>query len=96
MDPQLRRKHPTITQDPAIMVGKPTLNGTRLTVEAVVRMVAAEGSVQQAADAYRIRLEDVKAALYYAADHVRSPYKLVDEDAWDGDAWEEVVVTAAE
>jgi len=61
--------HPRIERDPAVMVGKPVIRGTRVTVEVILREVAAGRSIAEIADAYpRVSLEDVEAALIYAAD----------------------------
>ena len=63
--------HPRIERDPAVMVGKPVIRGTRVTVEAILREAAAGLSIAEIADAYpRVSLEDVEAALTYAADYM--------------------------
>jgi uncharacterized protein (DUF433 family) len=64
-------EHPRIERDPAIMVGKPVIRGTRVTGELVRRDVAAGRSFAAIADAYpRLSLEDIQAALTYAADYM--------------------------
>ncbi|NER08668.1 MAG: DUF433 domain-containing protein [Okeania sp. SIO3C4] len=61
--------HPRITADPAIMLGKPCIAGTRITVEAVLRLLAAGAAIERTLEAYpHIEREDVMAALAYAAD----------------------------
>jgi uncharacterized protein (DUF433 family) len=40
---------PRIVADPAIMMGKPTIEGTRITVEHILRMFAA-GHAEETAD----------------------------------------------
>jgi uncharacterized protein (DUF433 family) len=63
--------HPRIERDPAVMVGKPVTKGARLTVEHILRDVASGLSFAEIADAYpRISVEDVQAALAWAADFV--------------------------
>ncbi len=64
-------EHPRIERDPAVMVGKPVIRGTRITVDLILREVAAGRSFAEIADAYpRISVEDVQAALAYATDFV--------------------------
>lgn len=60
-----------ITSDPRVMVGKPVIKGTRLTVEHVLENLAGGMSVEDYVDAYPgVSAEDVRAALAYAADHL--------------------------
>lgn len=61
--------HDRITVDPKIMLGKPVIRGTRITVELVLRKIA-EGADQNALlAAYpHLKREDIQAALRYAAD----------------------------
>jgi uncharacterized protein (DUF433 family) len=54
--------------DPHVQGGKPVLRGTRVTVDAVVRALAAGDDVATVARAYRLTEEQVRAALAYAAD----------------------------
>ena len=55
--------------NPAIMLGKPVIRGTRITVELVLRKIS-EGATQgDLLDAYpHLTPEGIKAALAYAAD----------------------------
>lgn len=57
-----------ITYNPAIMVGKPVIRGTRIPVDLLVRLVA-QGIPYPAilADYPRLQAEDIQAALFYAA-----------------------------
>jgi uncharacterized protein (DUF433 family) len=57
--------------DPRVMLGKPVIRGTRITVELVLRKLS-EGATEQALlDAYpRLTVEDIRAAIGYAADVV--------------------------
>jgi uncharacterized protein (DUF433 family) len=65
--------HDRISQDPAIMGGKPVIKGTRITVEHILRECAAGVSVEDYVDQHpHITVEDVRAALAYAADHMRT------------------------
>ncbi|MEO7027525.1 MAG: DUF433 domain-containing protein [Caulobacteraceae bacterium] len=64
-------EHDRIERDPAVMMGKPVVRGTRVTVEVILREVSAGLSIAEIADAYpRLTDADVKAALAYAADYM--------------------------
>lgn len=57
-----------IVSDPRTMLGKPCISGTRLTVEHVLRELAAGSSVDQLVLDYpQLSREDVLAALEFAA-----------------------------
>ena len=57
-----------ITFDPRVMAGKPVIQGTRVPVEMVVRMVAQGISDDEILREYlRLQPEDIRAALLYAA-----------------------------
>jgi uncharacterized protein (DUF433 family) len=56
-----------ITQDPAVMVGKPVVKGTRIPVELVLGHLAANPGMDDLFGAYpHLTLENVKACLAYA------------------------------
>lgn len=56
-----------IKSDPAVMMGKPVVAGTRITVELILEKLAAGESVEQILDAHpRLTREAVSAALLYA------------------------------
>ncbi len=58
-----------ISIDPKIMVGKPVICGTRIPVELVVRMLAQGVPESDILREYpRLKLEDIRAALTYAAE----------------------------
>lgn len=58
-----------ITLNPAIMAGKPTIRGLRITVEQILKALAADIPVQELLEDYpELEHEDIKAALLYAAD----------------------------
>ena len=64
MDEQQTR----IVINPQVMVGKPVIRGTRITVELIVRMFAQGISEQEILREYpRLKTEDLRAALAYAA-----------------------------
>jgi uncharacterized protein (DUF433 family) len=57
-----------IRLDPNVMGGKPTVEGTRVTVGTIVGLIAAEHSIEDVLEAYPyLQREDVLAALAYAA-----------------------------
>jgi uncharacterized protein (DUF433 family) len=63
--------HPRISIDPAVMVGKPCIKGTRITVELILRWLSEGRSFAELLEAYpHIAENDIKAALAYAADQV--------------------------
>ncbi len=56
-----------IKTDPAVMMGKPVIAGTRITVELILEKLAAGETVEQILDAHpRLTREAVSAALLYA------------------------------
>lgn len=60
---------PVITSDPAVMLGKPVVAGTRITVELILRKLGAGESIDQLLDAHpRLTREAVLAALRFAAE----------------------------
>ena len=62
-----------IVIDPNVMLGKPVIAGTRITVEQVLRKLAASMSVEELLRDYpRLTREDIQAALAYASDAVGS------------------------
>jgi uncharacterized protein (DUF433 family) len=63
--------HPRIQSDPKIMMGKPVIRGTRITVEHILRCLAAGDSVEQLlSDHPRLTQVDIRAAQAFAADHL--------------------------
>ena len=63
--------HPRITSDPAVMLGKPCIKGTRITVELILRWLSEGRTFAELLEAYpRLSEDDIKAALAYAADTV--------------------------
>ena len=59
---------PRITSDPAVMLGKPCIAGTRITVELILRKLGAGRTIEDLLDAYpNIKRPDILAALDYAA-----------------------------
>lgn len=61
-----------IVCDPDILVGKPTIKGTRISVELVLGWLGAGWSIDQVLENYpHIAREDVLAALSYASEYMR-------------------------
>jgi uncharacterized protein (DUF433 family) len=58
---------PRIVVDPEVRFGRPVIEGTRAPVERIVGKLAGGMTAQEVADEYGIALEDVRAALSYAA-----------------------------
>ncbi len=56
-----------ITVDPGVMAGKPVIRGTRITVDVILELLAAGMEPREIAEDYRISIEDIRAALLYAA-----------------------------
>ena len=55
--------------NPAVMLGKPVIRGTRVPVELILRKLADGMTEAELLDAYpRLTREDIQAALAYAAD----------------------------
>ena len=64
-------KHERIAIDPRVMVGKPVIKGTRITVELILRKIADDYSEADLLEAYpHLTREDIRAAIAYAADVV--------------------------
>ena len=56
-----------ISQDPAVMVGKPVIKGTRIPVERILGHLAENPDLDDLFGAYpELTIDDVKAALAYA------------------------------
>ena len=54
--------------NPKVMMGKPVIRGTRITVELILRKLAEGATEEDLLDAYpRLTREDIEAAIGYAA-----------------------------
>ena len=62
-----------IVSDPAVMMGKPVIAGTRITVELILEKLAAGETIEQILEAHpRLTREAVQAALAFAAEVLRA------------------------
>ena len=64
-------EHPLIERNPQIMLGKPVIKGTRITVELIMRKLADGFTVTDILEMYpHLTIEQVQAAFAYAADKI--------------------------
>jgi uncharacterized protein (DUF433 family) len=62
-----------ITLDPKIMVGKPVIKGTRLTVEYILNLLAHGATTQEILQEYEgLTQEDIQACLLFATRSLKS------------------------
>ena len=62
-----------IISDPSIILGKPVIAGTRITVELILKKLAAGEAIEQILEAYpRLTREGIQAALTYTTGVLRS------------------------
>lgn len=72
--------HPRISSDPSVMMGKPCIQGTRITVELVLRKLGAGRSFADILAAYpHLTEDDLRAALAFAADYLQHETVLAAE-----------------
>jgi len=68
MGRKARKGNGRIVVDERIMVGKPIISGTRITVEAIIKRLAEGFTTKELLEEYpKLKEEDVKAALDYVA-----------------------------
>ena len=68
---QIAMETDLIKTDPNVMMGKPVIAGTRITVELILEKLAAGETVEQILDAHpRLTREAVSAALLYAVQNL--------------------------
>lgn len=66
-------KNALIVADPRVMMGKPVVAGTRITVELILEKLAAGESFEQLLDEHpRLSREAIRAALEFAASALRA------------------------
>jgi uncharacterized protein (DUF433 family) len=69
-----------IVSDPEILLGKPVVKGTRLTVELILGWLAQGWTQEMLIEAYpQLSRDDVLAALAYAAEMLRDEYLTLDK-----------------
>ena len=68
-----------ITIDPKIMVGKPVIRGTRLSVQFIVGLLSQGASVEEIIDEYDgLTHEDVQACLLFASEALEDYFEGVE------------------
>lgn len=66
-------KERLITSDPAVMMGKPVVAGTRITVEYILEKLAAGETIEQIVDAHpALNRDAVLAAIDFAREALRA------------------------
>lgn len=61
--------HDRIEVNPRVMLGKPVIRGTRVTVELILRKLAEGATEEELLDGYpHLTVNDIRAAMGYAAD----------------------------
>ncbi len=62
-----------IVSDPKVMMGKPTIAGTRITVEFILESLAAGETLEQMLEEHpRLKREDIQAAFAFAAEALKA------------------------
>ena len=70
---QIEKKYNLIVSDPSIMMGKPVIAGTRITVENILEKLSFGETIDQILKAYpRLTKEAIFQALAFAADALRA------------------------
>jgi uncharacterized protein (DUF433 family) len=75
---------PLIVSNPAVMMGKPVIAGTRITVELILEKMASGETIEQILEAHpRLTRQGVLAAIDYANHVLRSDivYPIVSQSA---------------
>jgi uncharacterized protein (DUF433 family) len=68
--------HPRVHRDPAVLLGKPRIRGTRLSVELILTDLGAGWPFEEMLASYpALRREDILAVLNYAADVVHAVWR---------------------
>ena len=66
-------KENLIVSDPKVMMGKPVIKGTRITVELILEKLAAGETPEQIIEAHpRLPREAIRAALAFASEALRA------------------------
>jgi len=65
-----------VESNPKVMLGKPVIVGTRITVELILEKLAAGETVEQILDAHpRLTREGISAALLYAVKNLKGSFQ---------------------
>jgi len=68
--------------NPRVMLGKPVIRGTRITVELILRKLGEGATTKDLVEAYpHLRADDIQAAITYAADTAHEEIVLVEPKA---------------
>lgn len=66
-------QEPMVVSDPKLMMGKPVIRGTRITVELILEKLAAGESADQILSEHpRLTPEGIRAAIAFAAEALRA------------------------
>ena len=69
----MNQKEKQIVSNPSVMMGKPVIKGTRITVELILEKLAAGETIEQILDAHpRLTREAVQEALSFAAEALKA------------------------
>ncbi len=69
----MNRDNLRIASNPNVMMGKPVIAGTRITVELILEKLAAGETFEQILEAHpRLTQEDIQAALAFAVEALRA------------------------
>lgn len=80
-----------IAMNPKVMLGKPVIRGTRITIELILRKLGEGTTPADLVDAYpHLTVEDIRAAITYAADMVAH-----ERNSWMADECDFLAVKAA-
>ncbi len=67
-----------IAVNPNVMLGKPCIKGTRITVELIIKKLSEGASIDDIIEGYpKLTVEDIRAALAYSADVISREELLV-------------------
>lgn len=67
---------PRVTVDEKVRFGRPVIEGTRVPVDLVIGKLAGGMSVEETCEEYDITLDDIRAALGYAASVLAEDHDL--------------------
>ena len=67
-----------ITSDYKILLGKPVIKGTRITVELILKKLSEGANIEELLSMYpHLKREDILAVLYYASERIANEEVLV-------------------